>query len=252
MSEHIVVEQRGAVQLLRLNRPDKKNAISRSMYRAMTAALRGGDADPAIRVHVLLGAAGAFAAGNDLADFLAAGAGNVAAAGDAFAFLEALCGAAKPIVSGVDGLAIGIGATIHLHCDLTFATPASTFRAPFVDLGLVPEAGSSLLLPALLGRQRAFAMLVLGEALSAEAAKAAGLIWDIVAPEQLDKSVVGAAERLAAKPPKALALARGLLRAPREPVLERIRAEAALFGEALQGEEARAAFSAFFNRRTAG
>ena len=126
------------------------------------------------------------------------------------------------------------------------------FRTPFVDLGLVPEAGSSLLLPAMLGRQRAFAMLALGEALSAERAKAAGLIWDMVAPEQLEKSVFGAAERLAAKPPKALALARGLLRAPREPVLERIRAEAALFGEALQGEEARAALSAFFSRKTAG
>src|SRR5690606_14551689 len=156
----ILVERHGPVQVVRMNRPDKKNALTRAMYRAMSQALSAGDADPAIRVHVFLGVPGAFSAGNDLNDFMAVADGGEGGA-EVWDFLLGLAGAQKPVVSGVDGIAVGIGVTLNLHCDLTFATPRTLFRTPFVDLGLVPEAGSSLLAPAMLGRQRAFALLAL-------------------------------------------------------------------------------------------
>jgi len=248
MSEHVVVERRGAVQIIRLNRPDKKNAITRAMYDAMAAALRAGDADGEVRVHVFLGAPGAFSSGNDLQDFLAVATGGDAGQ-DVFDFLVALATAAKPVVSGVDGLAIGIGTTIHLHCDLTLATPGSLFRTPFTDLALVPEAASSLIAPQIMGHQRAFAMLGMGEGFSAEQARDAGLIWRIVDADDLETEVMAAAEALAAKPPEALQLAKKLVRGPREPVLERIREEGALFLERLKSDEAREAFMAFMARK---
>ena len=124
MSEHIRIERRGAVQVIRLDRPEKKNAITRAMYAAMTAALKAGDADPAVRCNVVLGVPGAFSAGNDLADFLAYSTEGTHGS-EAFDLLEALARSEKPIVSGVDGIAVGVGTTIHFHCDLTFATPRS-------------------------------------------------------------------------------------------------------------------------------
>ena len=170
MTEHVEVERHGAVQIIRMNRPDKKNAITRAMYGKMAAALTAGDADPLVRVHLILGVPGAFSSGNDIADFM-----TVAMGGDGgtevFDFLVALARSAKPMVSAADGIAVGIGTTIHLHCDLTFATSRTVFRTPFVDLGLVPEAGSSLIAPALVGRQQAFALLGLGQPFSAETLK---------------------------------------------------------------------------------
>lgn len=248
MSEHVLVERHGAVQRIRMNRPDKKNAVTRAMYAAMAAALGEGDADPAVRCHLLLGVPGAFSAGNDLADFMTVALGGEPGT-EVWDFLTALAGAAKPIVSGVDGIAVGIGTTMNLHCDLTLATPRTVFRTPFVDLGLVPEAGSSLLVPAILGHQRAFALLGLGEALSAEEAKAAGLIWAVVGEDELERSALAAAETLAARPPEALRITRDLIRGPREPVLARIREEAEEFAGRLKSAEARAAFVAFMNRK---
>lgn len=153
MSEHILIERKGAIQIIRLNRADKKNAITRAMYATMAKALKDGDADDAVRVHVFLGVPGAFSSGNDMQDFMAAAMGGDLG-NDILDFLGALSSAKKPIVSGVDGLAIGIGTTIHLHCDLTFATSRALFRTPFVDLGLVPEAASSLLAPPLMSTLR--------------------------------------------------------------------------------------------------
>src|SRR5690349_3834677 len=203
MSDHILVERHGAVQVIRMNRPDKKNALTRAMYRRMSQALAEGDADPAIRVHVFLGVSGAFSAGNDLNDFMAVATGGEGGL-EAWNFILTLARAQKPVVSGVDGIAVGIGMTLNLHCDLTFATPRTLFRTPFVDLGLVPEAGSSLILPATLGRQQAFALLGLGEGFSAEQAKAAGLIYAVVEEEKLEPAVMEAAGQIAAKPPEAL------------------------------------------------
>jgi len=248
MTDHIVVERRGAVQAIRINRPEKKNALTRAMYAAMSAALREGDADPAIRCHVFLGVPGAFSAGNDLADFLVIATGGEGG-GEVWDFLLALAGAQKPIVSGVDGIAVGIGTTLNLHCDLTFATSRTVFRTPFVDLGLVPEAGSSLLVPALIGRQRAFALLALGEGLSAEKAKEAGMIYELVDESALEDRVFAAAGEIAAKPPEALRIARDLMREPREAVVERIGKESALFRERLTSAEAHAALTAFMSRK---
>ena len=222
MSEHVLIERRGAVQVIRLNRPEKKNAITRAMYAAMAEALKAGDTDEAVRCHVLLGQPGAFSAGNDLADFMA---------------------------SGVDGIAVGIGTTIHMHCDLTLATPKTVFSTPFVDLGLVPEAGSSLLGPAIMGHQRAFAMLAMAEGLPAEEAQAAGLIHRVVGEGELESAVFKAAEALAAKPPEALRIARNLLRGPRDDVVARIREEGEHFRARLKSDEARAAFMAFMSRK---
>lgn len=246
--DHILIERRGAVQVIRLNRPDKKNAITRAMYDRMAGALRSGDEDADVRVHVFLGSPGAFSSGNDLQDFLAIAMGGEHGS-DVWAFLNALATAQKPVVSGVDGLAIGIGTTIQLHCDLTFATPASLFKTPFTDLALVPEAASSLLAPQVMGPQRAFALLGMGEGFSAEDAHAAGLIWKIVEADALEAEVMAAAETLAAKPPEALRLAKKLLKGPREPVLDRLREEGALFLERLKSDEAREAFMAFMARK---
>lgn len=248
MSEHIQVERRGAVQIVRMSRPDKKNAITRAMYAAMARALADGDADDAVRCHVVFGVPGAFSAGNDLADFMAVATGGEHG-GEVFDFLKALACAQKPVVSGVDGIAVGIGTTIHLHCDLTFATPASVFRTPFVDLGITPEAGSSLLAPALMGRQNAFALLAMGEGFPAERAKAAGLIYDVVDAGKLEDTVLVAAEAIAAKPPEALRIARDLMRGDRAEVMARIEEEGRHFVGRLTSREAREAFSAFMNRK---
>ncbi len=251
MTDHVLVERRDATQLVRLNRPEKKNAITRAMYARMAAALAEGDADPAVRVHVILGLPGAFSAGNDLSDFLAVAMGGETGS-EVFEFLAALATTAKPLLSGADGVAVGIGTTLHFHCDLAFATPRTVFHTPFVDLGLVPEAGSSLLAPALLGRQAAFALLALGEPLPAERARDAGLIHAVVPEEGLEEAVFETAARLAAKPPEALRIARDLMLGDRRAVLDRIRVEAEHFLGRLGSDEAKAAFMAFMQRKKAG
>ncbi|EKF41363.1 enoyl-CoA hydratase [Nitratireductor indicus C115] len=248
MSEHVLVERSGPLQVIRLNRPEKKNAITRAMYLDMKAALEEGDADESVRCHVMLGSPGAFSAGNDLADFLAVATGGEGGQ-EVYDFLLTLASCRKPLVSGADGIAVGIGTTIHLHCDLTLATPRTVFSTPFVDLGLVPEAASSLLAPMVIGHQRAFALLALGEGLPAQEAKAMGLIHGVVEPAELEGEVFGLADRLAAKPPEALRIARDLIRGPREHVLARIREEAVHFMERLKSEEARSAFMAFMSRK---
>ena len=248
MTEHIEIERHAAVQIIRMNRPDKKNAITRAMYGKMAAALTAGDADPLVRAHLILGVPGAFSSGNDIADFM-----TVAMGGDGgtevFDFLVALARSAKPMVSAADGIAVGIGTTIHLHCDLTFATSRTVFRTPFVDLGLVPEAGSSLIAPALVGRQQAFALLGLGQPFSAEKAKQAGLIYEIVGEDELEASALAAAEEIAGKPPEALKIARDLMRGNRDELVARIEEEGRLFRERLTSDEARQAFTAFMSRK---
>lgn len=251
MTEHVVIERRGPVQTIRMDRPEKKNAITRAMYAAMAGALTRGDADPEIRVHVFFGVPGAFSSGNDLSDFMAVAMGGEGG-GEVFDFLLTLANSQKPMISAVDGIAVGIGTTINLHCDLTFATPRTEFRTPFVDLGLVPEAGSSLLAPAILGRQQAFALLGLGEGFSAERAQQAGLIYKVVSEGELEAAALAAAQEIAAKPPEALKIARDLMRGPREPLLERIDEENAHFRARLKSEEARQAFVAFMGRKRAG
>ncbi|MCG5478166.1 crotonase/enoyl-CoA hydratase family protein [Sinorhizobium alkalisoli] len=250
MTDHVLVERPEAhpgVQVIRFNRPEKKNAITREMYAKMTTALTVAQSDPAIRVTAFLGSEGCFSAGNDMSDFLAVAMGG-SMGREVLDFLRALARAAKPVVSGVDGLAIGIGTTIHLHCDLTVASARSLFRTPFVDLALVPEAASSLIAPRILGHQRAFALLAAGEPLEAAEALTAGLIWKIVDAESVEETTLSLAARLAAKPPEALRIARDLVRGNRKDVLARIDEEAEHFAAQLKSAEARAAFEAFMRR----
>lgn len=248
---HILIERpadRPGVLLIRLNRPEKRNAITRTMYQAMTDAILAANADPEIRAIAFLGTPGAFSAGNDMADFMAFAMGGTLGK-EVIEFLHALSGAQKPLVSGVDGLAIGIGTTIHLHCDMTFATARSLFKTPFVDLALVPEAASSLIGPRVMGHQRAFAMFAAGIGFSAEEARDAGLIWKIVAEDEVEAETLKAADRLASRPPKALALARKLLKGSVGEVEARMSEELVHFGNQLKSQEAMQAFQAFMSRK---
>jgi enoyl-CoA hydratase/carnithine racemase len=248
MSEHVKLERRGALNVIRMNRPDKKNAITRAMYAEMAQALTAGDADAEVRCHVILGVPGAFSSGNDIADFMVVATGGEGGM-EVYDFLTALAMAQKPIVSGVDGIAVGIGTTINLHCDLTLATPRTEFRTPFVDLGLVPEAGSSLIAPRLIGRQNAFALLGLGEAFSAERAREVGLIHAVVPEDQLETETLALAERVAQKPPEALKIARDLMLGDRQELVARIKEEGQHFRARLKSDEARQAFMAFMARK---
>ncbi|MGE0628650.1 MAG: crotonase/enoyl-CoA hydratase family protein [Hyphomicrobiaceae bacterium] len=237
------------IQSIRLTRAAKKNALTAAMYAALTRALKDGDQRKDVAVHVLLGSGGVFSAGSDIGEFQARAEGRADLTAPVMAFIRALPSVEKPLVAGVDGLATGIGTTMLLHCDLVYATPSAQFRTPFLDLGLVPEAGSSLLAPRVMGHQRAFELLALGEAFDAERAREAGIVNRIVASDDLEATVHRAAGRLAAKPPEALRLCRQLLRGDAADVRTRIEDEIAIFAERLVSPEAREAFAAFLEKR---
>jgi enoyl-CoA hydratase/carnithine racemase len=241
-------EAHPGVIVIRMNRPEKKNAITRAMYAAMTLALIEANEDDEIKAAVFFGVPGSFSAGNDLADFMAIGK-DVSLARDVHGFIHQLPMFEKPLLSGVDGLAIGIGTTMNLHCDLTFATPRSFFRTPFTDLALVPEAASSLLGPRLMGQQRAFAMFAAGIGFSAEEAREAGLIWKVVSGDELEATTLAAAAELAAKPRKALAITRKLLKGSIGEIHARMEDETHFFNAQLQSREAMEAFQAFVNKK---
>ncbi|MCO6177316.1 crotonase/enoyl-CoA hydratase family protein [Ciceribacter sp. RN22] len=253
MTDHILIERPEAhpgVLVIRFNRPEKKNAITQAMYAKMTDGLLSAEDDAAIRCVAFLGTEGCFSAGNDMADFLAFAMAGAVGEPAAFGFLKALWSVSKPVVSGVDGLAIGIGTTIQMHCDMTIASDRSLFKTPFVDLALVPEAGSSLLAPRMMGHQRAFAMLAASEGFSAEEARAAGLIWKVVAPEAVEAETLTLAASIAAKPPEAMRIARDLIRGDRAELFVRMEEELAFFVERLKSAEARAAFEAFLKAKS--
>ncbi len=242
----IEVARGDGVQTLRLNRPEKKNALTDGMYHALADALAAGEADGAVAAHLILGQPGVFTAGNDIADFLSGrGTGGVGR------FLMALVDLAKPLVAGVDGAAIGVGATLLLHCDLVIASPRTVIATPFVDLGLLPENASSLLAPRIMGHPWAFELLCLGEPFGAERAREARILNRIVAEDAVERVATELARRLAAKPAGALREARALLRGDVEAVRTRSLAESAAFTARLGSPEAQAAFAAFLARGTA-
>ena len=247
MSTHVETTVSEGVLSIRMNRPEKKNAIDRAMYGALSAALQQAEADPHVRAILIMGVPGAFSAGNDIGDFMAFAMGGDRPS-EVEGFLLALVGSSKPLVAAVDGLAIGIGTTMLMHCDMVLASPGSVFRTPFLDLGLVPEAGSSLIAPRLMGHQRAFALLAADETFDAEAAKAANLVTRIVEAGMLEGEALGVAKALAVKPPEALRIARDLIRGDRAEIVERIRLEIDHFSDRLKSREARDAFSAFMAR----
>jgi len=224
------------------------------MYQAMSEALDASEKNDAIAVHVFIGSGGVFSAGNDINDFLRRAQAVVGGDGQGIPtpsldFIRRLPRVTKPMIAAVDGLAIGVGTTMLLHCDLVYATPAASLRTPFLDLGLIQEAGSSLTAPARLGYPRAFEMICLGEPFSAERAHQAGLVNAIVPAEQLEATAMAAARRLAAKPRQALMLARRLLRQGFPDLGAMIDQEAAAYAVLMRSPEAREAFTAFLEKR---
>lgn len=249
MTTEIVVSRTGDVQVVRLNRPEKKNALTRAMYDTITEALKAGDRDDGIAVQIITGAGGVFCAGNDIQDF-AKRSTDLTRPGGASSLIQTLPTLEKPVIAAVDGLAIGVGVTMLFHCDLVYASPAASFRTPFLDLGLVMEAGSSVTAPAIMGHQRAFELLCLGEAYDAEAAFRAGFVNKIVAAAELEATALAAANRLAAKPRAATIAAKRLMKAaPKEAALAQMGREAVVFAELLKSPEAREAFAAFLEKR---
>jgi len=249
MSDLVIVSDDGPIRTVRMNRPDKKNALTVPMYVAMTEAIEGAGSSSAVRCVVIAGAPGAFCAGNDLQDFLDAVARAEGLAAPIVRFLHVLARAGKPLVAAVSGLAVGIGTTMLFHCDHVVAGSDARFVTPFVPLGIVPEAASSLLGPRRLGYARAFELLAMGRPLDAAAAHAAGIVNTVVAPAEVDAAAMKAAREIAALPAEALAAARALLRGPGDEVVKRIDEEAAEFKRRLASPEARAAFEAFLTRK---
>jgi enoyl-CoA hydratase/carnithine racemase len=246
VNDSLLVSRDGAVLRLTLNRPDKKNALTGAMYRALGAALEDAAREPGIGAILVEGAGRNFTAGNDIADFVA-----LAQSPDGFPaldFIRALARCDTPLVAAVDGVAIGVGTTMLFHCDLVYAAPAARFRMPFVDLGLVPEAGASLLVPQRVGLQKATEWLLLGEAFGAEEACHLGLVNSVVAGGELAEHALSRAHALAAKPRAALAATRRLIRGDQSALLAHIEEEARAFGVAMRSAEARAAFAAFLGK----
>jgi enoyl-CoA hydratase/carnithine racemase len=245
---NIVTETRDRVLRIEIARPEKKNALTQEMYRAMADALAAADGDPAVRVVLIHGARDCFTAGNDLKDFLERSSSG--GPSSAFRFISALPKLAKPLVAAVNGAAVGIGTTMLLHCDLVYAAPGARFQLPFVPLGLVPEAGSSFLLPYIAGYQRAAELLLLGQPFDADKAFAAGFVTAIVPESELFERARAGALAIAALPPAAVRATKALMRSRFGPrVTEAMNEEAKVFSERLSSPEAREAMTAFFEKR---
>ena len=249
MTDHVTVSDAGPVRTVRMNRPDKKNALTASMYDAMAEAIESASRQTDIRCIVIAGGPGAFSAGNDLQEFMQAATAGEGLGATVVRFLHALARSERPLVAAVQGVAVGVGTTMLLHCDHVVAGSDTRFSTPFVSLGLVPEAASTLLAPRLMGHQRAFALLVMGRLLDAAAAQACGLVNTIVPPGDVEAETMKAAREIAALPAEAMTAARRLMRGSPDQVIARIDEEVRLFKERLQSAEARAAFTAFLARK---
>jgi enoyl-CoA hydratase/carnithine racemase len=249
MTDLVIIKDDGPVRMVRMNRPEKKNALTMAMYDAMAAAIESAGTNAALRCLLIAGAPTVFCAGNDIGDFMAAASQGGALGQPILRFLYALARCEKPLVAAVRGNAIGVGATLLLHCDHVVASSDARFSTPFVSLGLVPEAASSLLAPRLMGQARAFSLLVMGRPLNAEEAKAAGLVNTVVAPDAVEAEAMKAAQEIAALPPQAVAASRRLMRGSPDEIVARIDQEAEQFKTRLQSAEAQAAFMAFMTRK---
>lgn len=231
----LLCHQRDGVLTLTFNRPEKKNALTKAMYRSMTEALQQAQTAPEVRVVLLRGQASAFSAGNDLSDFNKRDSKEKSSA---IYLLEALHNFKKPIVAAVAGVAVGIGATMLLHCDLVYAAPNTRFRLPFINLGVVPEGGSSLLLPMRMGHQRAARLLMLGDFFSAREAVEAGIASEEIPLDKLFDHARETAVRLSQLPQQALLATKQLMKQDTDQqVSSTIEREARLFAELLQTPE---------------
>ena len=244
----IVTEIRDRILRIQFNRADKKNALTRAMYAAMADAIGRADDDNGIRAVFLQGTTDCFTAGNDLKDFQAFRQDGDNK--DVSNFLATISRAQKPIVAAVGGVAVGVGTTMLLHCDLVYAGEGAKFILPFVALGLCPEAASSLLLPLLVGQRRASELLLLGEPLSAAKAYEIGLVNAVYPDGEFIARAYAQAEKLAQQPPASVRITKALLKRPvLQSIAETMAEERNHFSERLNSGECDEAFSAFFERR---
>jgi len=244
----ILIHTDGGVSTITFNRLDKKNALTEAMYSALAEAMQQAASDDAVRVLVIQGDASVFTAGNDIKDFLE----HPPTSTDApvFRFLRQLVSFPKPLIAAVAGPAVGVGTTMLFHCDLVYAGDNAAFAMPFVNLGLCPEAGSSLLAPQLVGHQRAAELLLLGEPFLAETARDIGLVNRITAPTEVNALALAQAQRLASKPMSSLLETKRLLKQGQQAaLLERLAEEATVFARMLGEPAAREAFTAFMEKR---
>ena len=244
----IIVSDDGAVRTLRMNRPEKKNALTLAMYEGMAEAIEGAAARDDLRCLLITGHETGFCAGNDIGDFVEMTTSGALGA-PILRFLHALNRSEKPLVAAVAGRAVGVGTTMLLHCDHVVAAEDAMLSTPFVALGLVPEAASSLIAPRLMGHVRAFELLVMGRPLTATAAKEAGIVNTVVAAAELESAALAAVREIAALPPHAVAASRRLMRGAQAQIDGHIEAEAEAFRKRLVSPEAKAAFAAFLNKK---
>jgi enoyl-CoA hydratase/carnithine racemase len=249
MSEHVLSEKSAQLHVLTLNRPEKKNALTRDMYATLADGINGANDDPTIRCVLLQANGDMFTAGNDLADFAAINSSS-AHSHEVNPLLAALAGARKPVVAAVNGRAVGIGFTLLLHCDLVFVSDDASLTAPFVNLALVPEAASSLLLPLRIGHVRAFETFVLGEPVSAQKAVEWGIANRAVPAAELRSVARAAALAVAARAPSSVTATKQLLR-DEDALRERMAAELDFFVRQLKSPEFKEAYTAFAQRRAA-
>ena len=253
MTEHIIVADDKHARIITMRRPEKKNAVTHDMYRAMSEAIDTAQNNPDVRCFIITGGSGVFTAGNDVDDFIDHGTSHidVSRATNAVKFLYSLAHNSKPIIAAVDGIAVGIGTTMLFHCDYVLASKTATFSTPSMRVGLIPEAASSLLMPRTMGYQRAFAMLVMGRTIDAEHAREAGFVNEVVAPGHTEAEARKVAREICDLPAEAVAMTRKLLKLPPEDMTRRIDQEAHLFTERMRSKEALAVFKALASRKKA-
>ncbi|MGF1464433.1 MAG: enoyl-CoA hydratase-related protein [Maricaulaceae bacterium] len=251
MNDAIEIRDQDGVRVLRINRPEKKNALTHAMYADLAAGLLEVQARADLRVALITGSGEIFTAGNDMMDFAARPPKmtNTAEPPPVARFLNALVEAPKPLVFAVNGLAIGIGVTMLLHGDLVYASDQAQFKMPFTDLGLAPEGASSLLLPALVGQARASELLLCSEQIDAAEAQRLNIVSKLFPQEAVEAEALATAQALAAKAPAALRAAKALLRANKTAVGQRMIEEGAVFEKLLESEEFKEAATAFMERR---
>lgn len=246
----ILSTREGGVLVLRINRPDKKNALLQAMYASLADSLNAAANDTSVRVVVLAGGEEAFTSGNDMVDFMkSAQTGGSGGDSPVIRFMHALAGFPKPVIAAVNGLAIGVGVTLLLHCDLVYAGDKARFQMPFVNIGIVPEYASTYLMPRIMGHARAMEMVLFGEPFTATHARECGLVNEVLAVDQVEARAMERAQKLAQQPPNALRTCKKLMKRWTDAtVIEAIPLEAFHFGPMLSKPEAQEAIGAFLQK----
>jgi enoyl-CoA hydratase/carnithine racemase len=251
MAGHIIVTDEGATRTIVMRRPEKKNALTPDMFFAMSEAINSAQSNPDIRCLILTGRSGVFTAGDDVGDFVeeATIKRDAGEPRNSVAFVRSLITNRKPIIAAVDGIAVGMGVTMVLHCDYVIASTTASFSSPFIQYGLVPEGASSLLLPRMAGHQLAFSLLVMGRPMSASEAREAGFVNEVVAAGHAIIEAQKVAREIGELPPEAVAISRKLLKLPAEDLLRRMDEEEHLFRDRIHAPTVVAAVKGFMERK---